>query len=214
MTGLALFAYGSLVGPKSAAMTLGRQVRPAGFATLAGWARGWTVCRDNFASEKTFARADGSLPRFCLGLGVEPDRVAPAPNGLLIEVTDAELVRLDLRELRYRRVEVTGAVAAGREAGRGAGRSAAHAAPETAAGTVAAFDRVFAYRPRPEHRRPRPPPDAIVVAAYLRAVEAAFAALGTEHLDRFRATTGPPPVEVCEVELVGDRIPAGNPRAW
>ena len=214
MTRLGLFAYGSLAGAASAAMTLDRPVETAQTATLTGWARGWTVCRDNLGSEKTFARADGSLPRFCLGLGVEPDRDAAAPNGVLIEVTQSELARLDLRELRYRRVEVTGAVTAEHDAGRRAARTSGHPAPETAMGTVAAFDHVFAYRPRPEHRCPGPPADAIVVAAYVRAVEASFAALGAEQLARFRATTAPPPVEVCEAELVGDRIPAGNPRAW
>ncbi|MQA73630.1 MAG: hypothetical protein GEU88_04635 [Solirubrobacterales bacterium] len=217
VTRLAVFAYGSLVAPASAALTLGRPVELAGPATLRGWARGWTVCRDNLTSEKTFARADGSLPRFCLGLGVEPVAGAtasagapgagpagapaagdvPAPNGALIEVAEAELERLGVRELRYHQVEVTDAVAVAPSAGRGV-----------------AFDRVFVYRPRREHLHPTPPADSIVVAAYARAVEGAFAALGAEHLDRFHATTAAPPVEVCEAHLVGDRIPAGNPRAW
>ena len=73
-------------------------------ARLEGFSRGWTLGRDNLRSEKMFARADGSLPRFCLGLNLERDRcgIAPAPNGVLLEVTKAELERLDLREIRYR----------------------------------------------------------------------------------------------------------------
>ena len=205
MSGLAVFAYGSLVSPASAAMTLGRPVELAATATLAGWTRGWTVCRDNLRTEKTFARPDGSVPRFCLGLGIEPVAIAAgraptsvgasadarAPNGALIEVSEAELARLDIRELRYRRAEVTAAVDAD-----------------------SGFEAVFAYRSRPEHHRPRPPADAIVIAAYVRAVEAAFATLDDGQLERFRASTADPPVEVCEAELVSDRIPEGNPRTW
>ena len=61
-------------------------------------------------SEKTFARADGSLPRFCLGLNLEPAEASRAPNGALVELTEAEAERLDQREMRYRRIEVTDAV--------------------------------------------------------------------------------------------------------
>ena len=53
-----------------------------------------------------------------------------------------------------------------------------------------------------------------MIANYLRTVEAAFSALGPDQLDVFRATTGPPPVEVAEATLVRDRIPRGNPRGW
>ena len=53
-----------------------------------------------------------------------------------------------------------------------------------------------------------------MIESYLRTVEAAFAALGPEQLDRFRATTSPPPVEVTEATLVRDEILAGNPRGW
>ena len=192
MSRLAVFAYASLVGRPSAAETLGRPVEPTAPARLDGWSRGWTVYRDNLSAEKTFARAgDGALPRFCLGLGLEPDPDARPPNGALIEVTAAELERLDLREMRYERVEVTVAID-----------------PEPS------FDRVFAYRARPAHRCAEPPEGAVIIASYLRAVEAAFDALGAGELDAFRATTEPPPVEVVEATLVRDRIPEGNPREW
>jgi hypothetical protein len=190
MSSLAVFGYASLVNRESAARTLGRPVEAAAPARLQGWSRAWTLGRDNAASEKTFARADGSLPRWCLGLNVDRAERPTNPNGALIEVTEAELDRLDLREMRYLRVEVTDAVG------------------------DSGFDAVFTYTARPEHHHPTPPPDAIIVATYPAAVEAGFAALGPGQLDLYRRTTVPPPAAVTEATLVADRIPEGNPREW
>ena len=195
MTRTAVFAYASLVSPASAATTLGRAVAAVELASLEGWARRWTLARDNRASEKCFRRADGSLPGFCLGLNLEPEPEARGPNGALIEVSEAELERLDLREIRYARVDVTDAV---RTAGYRGHR----------------FETVIAYTARPEHHHPEPPDDAIVIASYPRTVEAAFAAHGEEALAGYRASTPAPPVEVVEAILVEDRIPHGNPRDW
>jgi len=189
---IALFAYGSLVNPASAAITLGRPVELAATASLAGWRRRWSVARDNHRSEKTFARArDGRLPDWCLGLNLEPGGDGEGgPNGALIEVTEADLARLDGRELRYVRADVTEAIE-----------------PEE-------YARVIAYVARPEHHHPEPPPNAVVIGTYLRTVEDAFERLGPGQLERFRETTGPPPVEVIEARLVRDEIPPGNPREW
>jgi len=195
MRRLAVFAYGSLVSPASVAETLGRAPRPARVAQLEGWTRNWTQARDNLASEKTFARPDGSLPRYFLGLNVEPAEEAPAPNGALIDVTELELERLDLREIRYRRVDVTAAV-------------------RTASGEPLGFDAVIAYAARAENHRPETPPDAAIVATYPRTIAAAFSVLGPEQLELYRATTAPPPVPAIEAHLVRDRIPVGNPREW
>lgn len=197
VSGVALFAYGSLVSRRSAAETVGRPVENMIPARLEGFARNWTLGRDNLTSEKTFARADGSLPRFCLGVAIDPNATAPAPNGALIELSEAELDRLDLREMRYRRLEVTAAIRIGET------ESAAHG-----------FDRVVAYRPRPQNHMPEPPGETIIVANYLATVEAAFDELGPGQLELFRATTAEPPVEVVEATLVRDRIPKGNPRGW
>lgn len=189
---LAVFAYGSLVGRASIAATLGHETADPVPARLRGWRRRWSVARDNRACEKEFAAVGGDPFEHCLGLNLEPleDSRSAEPNGALIEVTEAGLRRLDLRELRYRRVEVTGAVA------------------------VPAFDHVVAYVARPEHLALSPPPRSIVIASYVRAVEAAFAELGPKEVDEFWRTTGPPPVPVLEAQLVRDRIPAGNPREW
>ena len=196
MSRLAVFGYGSLVSRGSAELTLGRPVPPLVPARLEGWTRRWTLARDNNACEKTFARSgDGTLPDFCLGLNLEADPGAPPPNGALLEVSPAELERLDLREMRYRRLEVAETV-------------------RTASGEPHGFDRILAYRARPEHHHPTPPPDCVLVASYLRAVEAAFAELGPGELELFRATTEVPPVDVVEADLVLDSIPPGNPRGW
>jgi cation transport regulator ChaC len=194
MTRIAVFGYGSLVSPASAGEALGRPVAGPTPACLEGFSRSWSLGRDNLRSEKTFARADGSLPRFCMGLNLEPAQAAArAPNGALIDVTEDELERLDVREMRYRRIDVTDSIV-------------------TDAG--GAYDTVLAYTARAEHHHPAPPEDAIVISNYIHTVEAAFAALGPEQLDLFRATTPPPPVEVAEATLVRDEIPAGNPRGW
>jgi cation transport regulator ChaC len=190
----ALFAYGSLVNPASFERTLGRrpEVRPA---RLRGWRRRWSLRRDNLSSEKTFARRDGGeLPRWVIGLNLEPGPSGDeelAPNGALIEIGDGELQRLDVREVRYDRVEVGGQVAGGE-----------------------GFDRIVTYKARPEHFAADPPPGAVAMAPYLRAIEAAFRALGDGQWELFLHTTGLPPVELIEPQLVRDQIPLGNPREW
>lgn len=195
---IALFAYGSLVSPASFAETLGREPGSVIPARLRGWRRRWSVGRDNRSAEKTFARPDGEVPPWVIGLNVEvaPAEAAPsedalAPNGALIECSDVELDRLDLREMRYRRVDVTDAIEADAE-----------------------FDRVVAYTARDEHFFPEPPTGAVAMAPYLRAVEAAFRELGDGQWDLFLDTTGLPPVELIEPQLVRDEIPPGNPRGW
>jgi cation transport regulator ChaC len=192
MAGIALFAYGSLVDPASAAATIGREVASCGWVRLRGFRRRWSTCRDNLASEKTFALGDGSIPAWCLGLNVEPCTGTAGPNGVLFVVTEEELERLDWRELRYDRIEVTPAV---------------EPLPEL-------VGPVFAYVAKPERYAASPPDGAIVIASYVRAVEAAFAALGPDELDRYRRTTETPPVPVVEATLMRDAIPPGNPRRW
>jgi hypothetical protein len=193
MARLALFAYGSLVSPESASHTLGRDVEPSAVVRLPGWRRRWTTVRDNLAAEKTFARrAGGELLGRVLGLNLEPsDDPAEAPNGVLIELSEPELARLDVREMRYDRFAVGEQV-----------ERPAH------------LDEVFAYRAKPAHHAPRPPDGAVVIATYAAHVEAAFGALGADQRELYTETTGRPPVEVVDAVLVEDRIPPGNPRKW
>lgn len=198
---LAVFAYASLVHRGSAALTLGREPGELAPVRLSGWRRRWSAVRDNLRSEKTFAiEPGGDLPSWALGLNLEPGPGIEAegnPNGALVEVDETELRRLDERELRYRRVEVTNEI-------------------EVRTGRIGheGFDAVFAYVAKPEHFVPEPPAGAVILAPYLRAVEAGFAALGEREPAIFQATTEAPPVDTVEATLVRGRVRPGNPRDW
>ncbi|MBM3666772.1 MAG: gamma-glutamylcyclotransferase [Actinobacteria bacterium] len=189
---LGLFGYGSLVLPESASMTLGREIGEPRPAHLSGWRRRFSLVRDNLTCEKTFELGDGRRPEWILGLNVERGEDAAGPvNGVVIELTEAELERLDLREIRYDRVEVSGLVA-----GEGL--------PE----------RIVTYTAKRHHFSPEPPAGAVILATYAATVERAFEALGPGHLEHYRSSTGPYPVERVSATLVADRIPEGNPREW
>ncbi len=196
MSRLAVFGYGSLVSRDSVAETLGHHAGPPVPARLAGWRRRWSLVRDNARAEKGFEPIAGEAFDFCLGLNLER---APGsgegdwPNGALIELTEAELDRLDLRELRYDRVDVTDAV---RSAG------------------PPGFDKVFTYTAKARNFAAEPPPRSVVLGSYLRACEAAFEELGPDELVTFARTTEPAPVAVVEARLIRDAIPEGNPRGW
>jgi cation transport regulator ChaC len=187
--GLAVFAYGSLVSRASAAATIGREPDPFEPAVLRGWRRGFIQARHNPTCEKTFARADGGVPEWILGLGIEPEADGWV-NGALIGLEEAEADRLDTRELRYERQDVTDAI------------------------DRAGFGRVFTYVAREAHRAPKPPPGAVILASYAAVTEAAFAELGSGELERYRESTCIPDVEIVDGVLVRDEIPPGNPREW
>ncbi len=202
MSDVGIFGYGSLVARESIAATLGREVAPLIPATLIGWRRRWSLVRDNTRSEKGFAPTDPTTEPFdwCLGLNLEPVD-GEWVNGALIALEEGELALLDQREVRYDRVEVTAHLSRTSPTERDNAR-------------LRAFAEVVAYVARNEHFAPIPPPRSVVVASYLAACEAAFAALGADELERFRESTGPPPAPVVEATLVRDEIPPGNPRDW
>ncbi|MGH2981137.1 MAG: gamma-glutamylcyclotransferase family protein, partial [Solirubrobacterales bacterium] len=179
MTRLAVFAYGSLVSRDSFRQTLGRPPGELVPQRLEGWRRRWSTLRDNLTAEKTFARhPNGELPRWVVGLNLErtePASPAPAPNGALIEVTDGELQRLDVRELRYDRIDVSEAF-----------------------NERSGFDSVFAYTARAGHFAARPPAEAVRMAPYLRVLEGAFTALGEGEWELFLQTTEDHPGETIE----------------
>jgi cation transport regulator ChaC len=186
-----LFGYGSLVLPESAAMTLGRPIAEVRPARLQGWRRRFSQRRDNLTCEKTFECGGGWRPEWILGLNVErgEDEAGPV-NGVVLELTEPELDRLDIREIRYDRVDVTGLVE-GEELP----------------------DRIVTYTAKDFHFAPEPPEDSVILETYAGAVERGFEALGPGELDHYLATT-PYPVDRLEARLVVDHIPAGNPRDW
>ncbi|HEY3192113.1 MAG TPA: gamma-glutamylcyclotransferase family protein [Solirubrobacterales bacterium] len=188
---LGLFGYGSLVLHESASMTLGRPAGELRPARLRDWRRRFSQRRDNLTCEKTFECAGGWRPEWILGLNVEEgaDETGMV-NGVVIELSEAELDRLDIREIRYERVEVTGWVEG-------------DDLPE----------RIVTYKAKPFHFAPEPPDDSIILATYAAAVEQGFENLGPAELDHYLATT-PYPVDRHEATLVIDKIPDGNPRDW
>lgn len=189
---LGVFGYGSLVLPESASMTVGRHVGDLRPAQLRGWKRRFSQARDNLTCEKTFELEGGHRPEWVLGLNVERGEDPAGPvNGVVIELTEAELDRLDVREIRYDRVEVTDLV-----------------------GGEGLPERIVTYTAKRGHFRPEPPADSVIMATYARTVERAFEALGPGELEHYLATTGPYPAELVEAQLIIDRIPDGNPRGW
>lgn len=145
-----VFAYGSLAA----------DVTPVGAATLPGHRRAWGVAMDNrvdLPGYKAWLAADGGRPAvFVAFLDLRADAGAET-SGLLVPAR--EIAALDARERNYVRRDVT-ALVAGAPAG---------ARVWTYAGSPAGRARLL------EGRRSG---TAVVAAAYLRAVEAAFGPLG------------------------------------
>ena len=190
---LGLFGYGSLVLHESASMTLGPARRRA--TTVRGCTTGGgaspSAATTSPARRPSSATA-GWRPEWILGLNVEEGEDEAGPvNGVVIELTEAELDRLDIREIRYDRVDVTGSVEG-------------EDLPE----------RIVTYTAKPFHFAPEPP-GGRGDPRHLRGGggDAGSRRSGPGELEHYRATT-PYPVDRVEAELVIDRIPAGNPRAW
>lgn len=97
-----IFGYGSLINLQSASQTLGRTIGPESIAvaTLSDYVRAWRVVIP------VIAGLDASKPVNAVFLDIEKQS-GKRVNGILIQVTLAELKRLDLRELGYDRVDVT-----------------------------------------------------------------------------------------------------------
>ena len=107
-----VFGYGSLVSTKDVARTLGREPVLIHPVELKGWVRDWGVVIDNtIAAHRCVRLPDGSVaPGYIAVLNVRrplPGERPTHPNGVLFEVTDDELKKLDDREKCYERLDVT-----------------------------------------------------------------------------------------------------------
>lgn len=185
-----VFGYGSLVSPDSVAATIGRAIDVEfGFAAaqLHGFTRSW-----NYGSLRQRATWDGADGRVDAGIVVSLGLVGDASrstNGSIVRVGADELVELDRRESDYDRVDVTDRV------------DTVAGAPPRSGPT-----RVFTYVPRrsaiERYERARVEGRAAVRRGYVELVEQAFTALGSDAINRYRATTPGPDVPVVEPERV------------
>jgi len=174
-----IFAYGSLAGAD------GSPVR-----RMPGYRRVLGVAMDNrldIPGYKFYRRPDGSRPAVHVAFA---DLIAapggPPVNGVCRRVERAELVALDARERNYDRVDVSDRL-------------------EDPPGRTWAYEGSAAGRER--LARGKASGDAVVAAAYLEVVEAAFLqALGPAEWEAFRRSTdfGGVPVQVLQrVDLRG-----------
>lgn len=172
-----VFGYGSLVALPG--------TRPA---ALHGWRRVWGVAMDNAVAVpgyKVYEDADGGRPACAVAfLDLEPS-AGTVVDGALLEVDAEGLAALDARERQYERRDVTGAiapaVAGGARVWTYVGRAAGRA--RVAAGRTGAAP-------------------VVIQASYVALVEEAFAALGEDALERYRASTEPPPFPVAALARV------------
>jgi hypothetical protein len=176
-----VFGYGSLAAELP--FVPGRELRDEGFVTdLPGFARGWGVAMDNrrdLPGYKYYTASDGTRPQvFVSFLDVTPVPGSVSVNGLCLPVAAEQLNRLDRRERNYARLDVSDRIDAG------------GARVWVYVGTPAARERL---------RTARCAGSAVIATAYLRAVHAAFAALGAEELERCRPSLMPGDLPVAEL---------------
>ena len=106
-----VFGYGSLVSKKSIEHTIGRDPGELISAELKGWVRNWSVVLDNSTTIRRFELLpDHQTPHYVAARTVRRPRdheIAPNPNGVLFEVSDEDIARMDEREDHYVRQDVT-----------------------------------------------------------------------------------------------------------
>ena len=184
MAGLWIFGYGSLVSPVSFGHTLGRElIRGVDFfeAELSGFGRRW-----NYGTDVTFTaigpdgveRSDWTF--VALGLVRAADE---STNGVIGWVDETELVALDRRESRYDRVDVTEHVSL-----------APGASSAVNGATIATY--VPRAEPIADFEAAKARGVAAITTRYRDLVDAAFADLGIDRRDTYRATTPAPDIPV------------------
>jgi cation transport regulator ChaC len=157
-----LFSYGSLINRTSAENVLKRRLSPTELvpALLRDYLRCWWAREDLFFEV---------LGREAKGVFLDL-RSAPGSqlNGVLIQISAEELVRLKLREKNYDCLDVSQALQ-----------------PQLPAGQI------FTFVCRPEHRAQPGEADAFIPQRYIDMVRSGCLAIGPEFLNQYDATTEP-----------------------
>jgi hypothetical protein len=169
-----VFGYGSLVALTEPLLADGH-VYPPVPGRLHGYRRSWGVAMNNWETmdtEKHFVDPESGLkPKIAVAyLDVEESPGATV-NGLAIAVDAARLAELDVREVHYRRIDVSSAF-----------RPAVIRPVFTYRGTDAARER---------SRHVEPAAEVFVSRQYIALIRDAFAALGPRELAEYERTTGP-----------------------
>jgi cation transport regulator ChaC len=185
-----VFGYGSLVSPTSLATTIGRVVAPGevAVAELAGFGRRWNYGAMHVRgtwSHDGVAVTDGVMVALGLTAGDE------SCNGVMVAVDPGELANLDRRERDYDRTDVTD-------------RMTVLDGVTGVATARPASVRIVTYVPRASaverYQTARDAGRAAIRQDYWDLVDGAFAALGPDHLARYRATP-PPDIPVVEMTI-------------
>ena len=197
-----VFGYGSLVSPASLAPTLGRSgpddIRAVP-AELIGFGRRWNY--GSLTLRGSWRHDDVLVSGIVISLGLESAE-AETCNGVLVQVTDDELARLDWRERDYERTDVTEQIGLGH----GGSDERAVVADHAVVAEHAVVDgRIVTYVPRPSavdrYLAARDDGRAAVRLAYWDLVHDAFSGLGRSALDRFTSHTPAPDVPIADVHL-------------
>jgi cation transport regulator ChaC len=168
-----VFGYGSLINPASAARLLGRPLGPGELkpAWLEGFLRSWTL------EERVVSIAlKREVTAVFLDLTSAP---AGRCNGVLLEVSAAEMKRAQKREKNYDAVDITGRV------------SRIDGAHDQNASIVT-------FVARPEFRTGRPEDDTVVMQRYLDLVQAGCNSLGEGFVRGFEGSTLPHPYPIVD----------------
>lgn len=173
-----IFGYGSLVSRKSIKHTIGRDPGKLCIVELNGWVRDWGVVLDNLATIRRFElQPSRETPHYVAALNIRKPKENESPtnpNGVLFEVTDEDIAKMDNREDHYIRVDITTDIA-----------------------EVAGFDeRIYAYVGKEEfYAKENDKRNIILPGSYLKLVESNF---DKEGLKKFRETTISAPYPVLD----------------
>lgn len=106
-----IFVYGSLVNPQELIRTLGHPAKTLHPVWLGGWVRDWSVVIDNSKGRQRFLPVENTdIISYVAALNVRqpsPGEIATDPNGVLVEVSEDDINKLNARESHYTLTDVT-----------------------------------------------------------------------------------------------------------